>query len=165
MCKLPDCDRPVTARGLCGMHYRRVLRGQDLSLPPRTGGVVKYQMAHHRVKMLWGSASIYACIFCGAPAREWSYDGTDPSEFLENVDGCVLAYSIHPEFYRPLCVTCHRNYDVDMRDGRRKECSKDGCRRLCHAKGLCGSHYVMENRDTMKYNSYMCEWHRRSRRR
>lgn len=35
-CKHPDCHRNVSARGLCGPHYRRERKGKDVSTPVRS---------------------------------------------------------------------------------------------------------------------------------
>lgn len=140
----------IQARGLCRMHYMRERRGQRLDTAPRYGGVVKYQMAHRRVKAAWGSASQYACCGCGNFAREWAYDGTDSSALEEFCDGSLIRYSIHPEFYMPMCVPCHRNFDIERHDRRRKPCGVDGCSRPCHARDLCGSHYVMHRREEVQ---------------
>jgi hypothetical protein len=91
------------------MHYRRLLRSQELTAPKRTGGAVRYQMAHLRVKMLWGSAGQYPCVTCGGVSAEWAYDGTDPTERRE---GHRLPYSCYPEFYMPMCVLHHRQRDL-----------------------------------------------------
>lgn len=92
------------------MHYRRLLRGQQLDSPKRADHFtpVKYQMAHDRVKNLWGPANQHPCIDCSGAAAEWSYDYTDPTQ-LRDTTG---PYSIHPEFYAPRCVQCHRRHDL-----------------------------------------------------
>lgn len=33
ICSQPDCDRGVRSRGLCGAHYQRLVKGQDLDAP------------------------------------------------------------------------------------------------------------------------------------
>lgn len=35
VCSLEHCDRPHSAKGLCRMHYKRLLRGADLMEPPQ----------------------------------------------------------------------------------------------------------------------------------
>lgn len=108
------------------MHYRRLRRGLSLSAPKRGDHFtpVKYHQAHVRVKALWGKASQYPCITCGGTAAEWAYDGTD-----------TPGHSIHPEFYAPKCVRCHRAADLG---GRRLNCF---CGKQVHGKGLCNTHY------------------------
>lgn len=82
-----------------------------------------YDAAHTRCKNLWGSASNYPCIKCGDRAREWSYDGTDPTQMRGfsgsplNVarqarrGGMEMTYSAWPEFYAPMCRSCHAEFD------------------------------------------------------
>lgn len=81
--------------------------------------VVEYQRAHRRVYRLWGRARRYPCVSCGQPARQWAYDGTDPSErrgYDHTGSRKPLArpmiFSIWPEFYMPMCNTCHRCHDI-----------------------------------------------------
>lgn len=133
---------------MCGMHYQRVRRGQSLDTPPRYGGsAIGYHMAHLRAKQLWGTARSYPCVSCGEPAREWAYDGTDPQEQPHvNADGYTLMYSAWPEFYKPLCVRCHRNEDVRRSGRERKQCGLEGCKKIQHAKGLCNTHYLGKKR-------------------
>jgi hypothetical protein len=64
----------------------------------------EYQAAHRRVVYLWGKASQYPCAHCGGAAHHWAYDWTDPSSRED--------YSHFPEFYMPLCRSCHRRYDA-----------------------------------------------------
>jgi hypothetical protein len=37
-CKMPDCDRPFLAKGLCKIHYERTWRGIPMDLPIRIEG-------------------------------------------------------------------------------------------------------------------------------
>lgn len=137
------------------MHYRRLRRGQDLALPKRGDHFtpVGYQMAHLRVRALWGSAKQYGCVSCGSTAAEWAYDGCDPAQLVghTNTPGLSCPYSIHPEFYKPLCVQCHRNEDIDRRDGRRKACRVDGCEKPNHGLGLCNTHWAAHVRRSVCY--------------
>lgn len=44
-CSIEWCEKPRRAAGLCGMHYQRKLRGQDMDAPPRqihSGGEMPY---------------------------------------------------------------------------------------------------------------------------
>lgn len=69
-------------------------------------------VAHRRVWKLWGPASRYRCIDCLGPAKDWAYDGTDPTERLvmESRDR-GQRYSQYPEFYAPKCKKCHLSRD------------------------------------------------------
>lgn len=132
------------------MHYRRQLRGQDLAAPKRGGHFtpVKTWMAHQRVKNLWGPANQYPCIDCSDPAAEWSYDHMDPAE-LPSRSG---PYSLHPEFYAPRCVKCHRRFDTERCGRQRKPCRVDGCEKLTHGLGLCNTHWAAHKRRGVCYN-------------
>lgn len=115
------CGRPILARRLCSMHYERKRRyartggpGRQALihlLPPPTFSAT----VHYRVYRLWGSASQYACVSCGRGAAEWAYDGTDPAELYRPVSNqqpnSWQKFSRYPEFYKPLCKSCHRTED------------------------------------------------------
>lgn len=121
LCAADGCDLPYFANGLCTRHEPLQRRGVpigrklfgDYDYPLTNRGI------HSRLRALWGSASQYECIECGGDAEEWSYDGTDPTEFLGprryKRDGVVreglMYHSIYPEFYAPLCRSCHRRKD------------------------------------------------------
>lgn len=76
------------------------------------GSVPSYTTAHQRVSTLWGKASLYPCITdCGRPAREWAYDGTDPEQLYGKRVGGMSYYSAWPEFYMPMCLSCHKRRD------------------------------------------------------
>jgi HNH endonuclease len=63
----------------------------------------RYSRSHYLVGKLWGPARHYPCVTCGRPAHEWAYDHTDPSS--------PGGYSQWPEFYMPMCRSCHRRLD------------------------------------------------------
>ncbi|ABE67692.1 hypothetical protein Wildcat_87 [Mycobacterium phage Wildcat] len=120
-------ERPVRYknRGLCHPCYVRPPseRGKPRKKIRRMlSPTCSYDTAHTRCKNLWGSASLYPCIQCSEPAREWAYDGTDPTEMMgfsgapgtkrqERRGGTEMAYSAWPEFYMPMCSTCHSAFD------------------------------------------------------
>lgn len=68
-----------------------------------------YQNAHNRVRRLWGKPTQYPCVLCNGPATQWAYDGTDPTA-RTGIERCW--YSNWPEFYMPLCRTCHSRFDA-----------------------------------------------------
>lgn len=75
---------------------------------------IKLSTAHYRVKRLWGKAAEYPCIECGQPAQEWAYDGTDPTQVYgqgRHSRNTWMFYSRFPEFYMPMCLSCHRSRD------------------------------------------------------
>ena len=53
------------------------------------------------------------CAECGAPAVDWSYDGTDPAERID--PGRGYRFSLDPARYRPRCRSCHRRSTVAQR--------------------------------------------------
>lgn len=101
-------------------HYTRRYRSGQLKSTKgvASGNPVSYDGAHCRVKAAFGPARNQSCIKCGNPARHWAYDGTDPEERFElqpwgNGSGNTkeVAYSHYPEFYMPMCVSCHTSMD------------------------------------------------------
>lgn len=83
-----------------------------------------YFGAHGRVKRQLGPAGDNPCVKCGAAAKEWAYDGTDPSELSGVAAGeYPVTYSAWPEFYMPLCHPCHRLMDRSAWATRRTHCT------------------------------------------
>lgn len=73
---------------------------------------VGYGGAHGRVRADRGPASTHPCeLGCGRPAYHWSYDHADPDELRD--DSLGVYYSTKVEHYRPLCVPCHKRFDLD----------------------------------------------------
>ena len=71
-----------------------------------------YTAAHRRCWREWGRAADHPCVDCQTQAREWAYDGTDPTELCgEDEYGPGRVYSRFPEFYMPLCRQCHVTRD------------------------------------------------------
>lgn len=129
-CAEAGCDGVSTRRGICNAHYERVRRNGNAGGPVKRRGEywtgprldwsdtakvrsVGLSGAHTRVSRLWGRASLYQCIECGAQAKDWAYDGTDPSQLLGSRDKNVDPgwYSPYPEYYMPMCRTCHKLRD------------------------------------------------------
>lgn len=75
-----------------------------------------YGGAHKQVRQLRGRARDHVCIKCGKPAHEWAYQGGAPDEALGFTDTsqnrALCDYSMHPEFYAPMCRKCHRAKDA-----------------------------------------------------
>jgi hypothetical protein len=101
-----------------------------------------YDNAHTRVVRLWGKACLYPCINCGRRARDWAYDGTDPTG-----QGIKRRYSIWPEFYMPMCHKCHMRLDGPRGNGFRDvgspepTCGVHGCPNDQARRGMCWMHY------------------------
>jgi len=124
-CGFEGCSDPVRAYGLCFTHYCRWRKHGDPRIvhppgePPgpdhsqrRPDWATSYAAAHRRVYRLRGPAVSKACQRCGAPAKHWAYDHSDPDE-RRNDQG--LAYSLDPARYRPLCRPCHVHDDARHR--------------------------------------------------
>ena len=129
LCSIRGCSRKrkYVRSGYCQTHYHREYRTGTTELidkPLRDD--VTYRSAHTRNERLWGTADNYPCIECGDTAKEWAYDGTDPSERTERVkvngEYYPVRYSVWPEFYAPLCFSCHRKNDRSAWAARRTHC-------------------------------------------
>jgi hypothetical protein len=123
-CSADGCDRRHYGRDLCYSHlYRLKKYGEPGVIPedkwdrrwrPRRGEAHpywaggSYQTAHKRVRGRNGPASDHTCVDCAGPAREWSYDHSDPNQ-------CISArgrpYSWNIDCYQPRCRPCHRTMD------------------------------------------------------
>ncbi|MEU8682612.1 hypothetical protein [Streptomyces sp. NPDC048611] len=70
-----------------------------------------YVAAHNRVRTLHGPARNHPCEFCGLRAHDWALDWEAP-EIIR--DQQWRAYSPNPDFYMPLCRSCHKAYDAHV---------------------------------------------------
>ncbi|MEC4611818.1 hypothetical protein [Tsukamurella tyrosinosolvens] len=75
---------------------------------------IAYRTAHLRCGRFYG---VYVrdvrCWKCRGPAEHWAYDLTDPTELIDPRRGC--RYSRFPEFYMPMCRSCHHTWDWQNR--------------------------------------------------
>jgi hypothetical protein len=116
-CTFPGCTRRAQAKGYCQAHNRQ-LRVHGRMVDVRTvWDSCSYSAVHHRCRQLWGRVHQYPCVECGEPAEEWAYDGKDPTElYRENSDWgklrSIIPYSRFPEFYMPMCKSCHKRRDM-----------------------------------------------------
>lgn len=101
-------------------YVRRRRKGQVGAPHPRSlSANCSYHAAHTRCRLLWGPASLYRCVKCTERARDWAYDGTDPTELIrvhsldpnDTHGDALMHYSAWPEFFMPLCGACHRDLD------------------------------------------------------
>lgn len=115
-CAVEGCEVPYDSNGYCSMHYRRWKKHDDPLAGGRSGSL-GYSNAHHRVRQERGRAINQVCEHCGGTAAEWAYNHNDPHEKLEYREGCTFPceYSESPEFYVPLCASCHRTFDFEWR--------------------------------------------------
>lgn len=93
----------------------------------RTIGPSPYR-AHshaHAHTLLWqwrGSASTYGCAVCPARAQHWAYDHADECELVAGGVMGGARYSVDMSHYQPMCMACHRRFDVARaRMGRKDE--------------------------------------------
>ena len=127
-CSVPNCGvSPCVGRGWCRKHYTRWQRtGDPLVARPRgtkpgqlcpnwKGDEIGYEGAHIRVRKTRGRAADHQCRRCPNQAAEWAYDHQDPNERVEEYRGHTLAFSVNPQRYMPLCISCHRTFDNAMR--------------------------------------------------
>lgn len=116
-CLFDGCKNRPLANGYCGTHLRQK-RIHGHMVPVRTiFDPCTYSGAHQRCKQAWGRVSQYGCVRCGEAAAEWAYDGTDPSELYDKERDwalrTILPYSRFPEFYMPMCKSCHKRRDME----------------------------------------------------
>jgi hypothetical protein len=107
-CSVSGCGRAVAARGCCSAHYDRWLRTGDpgRAQTRRHRNPDSYWSVRARIRTQRGPASALACTDCGSPARDWSYDWTDPNEKTD--PGRGYRYSTDLARYVPRCRSCHR---------------------------------------------------------
>lgn len=124
-CCIDGCTKPPTFRkgGPCAMHRARLDRHGDAEAvnkptplmgtdnPQWKGRDIGYSTAHQRVRRAHGPARLRFCK-CGEPAAHWAYDHSDPDELLQEVAGCAVPYSPDVDRYLPMCVPCHKEFDL-----------------------------------------------------
>lgn len=117
VCEFDECGRRHYSKGLCYAHYQQQKRGAELHPTSNIHTAITYVTAHMRCRRLWGPANQFLCIKCSRQADEWAYDFTDPTELRGTVQysgmtTTEMAWSRFPEFYMPLCFSCHRQLDT-----------------------------------------------------
>jgi hypothetical protein len=115
-CTIEDCSGKHYARGYCPKHYMRNRTHGDPSTvfkpsPPKRD-VVSYSQAHRRIRESLGRAPEHACAQCADPAHQWAYNHEDPAKRM-STEG--YPYSMNPEYYTPLCRSCHVRFDFLVR--------------------------------------------------
>jgi hypothetical protein len=113
-CAIEGCEKSLynSKRGWCKMHYDRWLRHGDVNFVKvrmGSGDQITVSGAHMRVRARRGPASTHLCQFCGGTAAHWAYDHQDPDERSSDHG----PYSPDPDRYLPLCVPCHKRFDLD----------------------------------------------------
>lgn len=82
---------------------------------------VNYREAHQRIQAAKGRAADYDCIECSGPANHWAYSYAEPSPKYVSPKG--QPYSDDPDAYIPLCIGCHRRFDI-AHDARVREAAQ-----------------------------------------
>ncbi len=72
---------------------------------------ISYAGMHRRLERDFGSAKKQSCYECGETAAEWTYDHTDSDEKVDETYNYPRPYSLKPEHYKPMCISCHRRFD------------------------------------------------------
>ena len=120
-CSISGCVKPAEARGWCNKHWLRWRRNGDPNVAKRdwTTGIwsasVSYSGAHMRVRAERGPASKFSCTKCSKRAQEWAYDHADGAALLETRGVTALSYSADPAHYIPMCKSCHKRFDLEVR--------------------------------------------------
>ena len=125
-CHIEGCERKHLGLGLCDRHFQRFQKWGDPYYieekpsgehhPNWCGDHVGYTGAHDRVRGARGSASDHSCVACGGRAQQWAYDHADLDERYEyDVKGVsLMAYSAKIDHYRPMCIPCHKAFDLAL---------------------------------------------------
>lgn len=73
-----------------------------------------YSLAHQRVRLFRGRASEHLCFGgCGNQGKQWAYDHTDDNEHsVQGSSKNLIFYSMDISKYHPMCVRCHKNFDL-----------------------------------------------------
>lgn len=140
ICSIINCSGKCHARGLCQMHYRRLMKhGSPNAILPPNGGRktgtflgesstrwkgdnIGYKAMHYRILAVRGKASERVCegLNCESRADQWAYDNSDTDEKTEVVQGGLRTYSLNVEHYVSLCVWCHNELDHPGSQNRRR---------------------------------------------
>jgi len=120
-CQIDRCEQKARARFLCEKHLKRFYDfGEDgiTRISERDQlHILTYNGAHKRTTARRGRADQHACIRCGDRAGEWAYQHNDPQEVW---DERGIPYSLDPNHYEPMCIPCHRSFDLE-RLGKQKQ--------------------------------------------
>lgn len=120
-CSVDGCHIEASShyRPMCPKHEIRVARHGDPHIlkfhtafgadnPNWSGSDVGYTGAHDRVRQALGTASSHTCVECERPALHWAYDHSCPDEKTSEVG----PFSVDLDRYHPMCVPCHKKFDL-----------------------------------------------------
>lgn len=82
---------------------------------------IGYTGTHARLRRQRGLASDYACVDCGGPAEDWSYEGGSADERISESDHKGCAFTPDLSFYSPRCTKCHGEFDGFASSGKRAD--------------------------------------------
>lgn len=105
----PSCGGPMSHGRQTCMACRDFTGERN---PKWRGDAVEYAAVHNRIVAARGKASRRPCDICGKPAEEWAYDRGDPNEVRNHIGRDDGPFSLDPARYMPLCVPCHRRFDL-----------------------------------------------------
>jgi hypothetical protein len=119
-CTVPKClNSPPYTHGLCKMHYKRKRKHGDPALGARPAAdAAGYLGVHHRLRKVRGYAGEHPCQHCEDRADQWAYDHTDRDERQDPRRG---PYSLDLTRYIPLCISCHKKFDLAWRNGPERD--------------------------------------------
>lgn len=113
MCKIEGCERPVKARLMCSLHYKRWQRTGNPSIktvPNFKGDNARYLAIHVRLRNTYGNPAKHLCIDCLGQASEWAYLHTGETKY-DFVGNYKVPYSTNLDDYGPMCRPCHSTMD------------------------------------------------------
>lgn len=118
-CRVEGCGSQADSRHLCFKHYKRWQMFGDEGITRISERdpehMLSYRGAHRRVEAERGAAGDYPCQECGKRASEWAYNHEDEAELHGYHGNHLMAFSLSPNFYVPMCVPCHRAFDKEKR--------------------------------------------------
>lgn len=114
-CSVEGCTRPRAKREWCGTHYERWRTHGDVTISLIPRGNPDYLAMHKQIYRRKGPARNLQCVKCGQQARQWAYDHSDRGErkstMMVRGNPVELTYSVNPDHYMALCVSCHVRFD------------------------------------------------------
>jgi hypothetical protein len=109
----PSCPKCGGARAYGAATCVACRSKEGIRNPNWRGAAIGYGAAHERVRATRGEVSQYQCEHCRTkPAQHWAYDHQDPEAQVEEGKRDKGPYSSDPSRYVPLCVPCHKRFDL-----------------------------------------------------
>lgn len=115
-CRIPECDRRIRARGLCGAHYERDRSGRPLDPPVR-----------HRASRVPDFCTVDECDrphaargYCSNHYKNWLKHGRPVVQRRRPKCGTVAGARRHHRNKTPLCSPCRRAWRDYQREYARQ---------------------------------------------